>query len=104
MGLGILGDPIRGDRQSDVLLYGVSVAHALLEGFEVVGEVNGRYQWAEEFPTPGGESRALFRVGVRYTTGPGRIDAALLFGATSSDPGFGVTVGYTHVFNAFAVP
>jgi hypothetical protein len=104
VGLGILGDPLRGDRQSDVLLYGFSVAHALLEGLEIVGEVNGRFQWAEEFPPPGGESRAVFRGGARYTMGPGRIDGALLFGATSSDPGFGITIGYTHVFNAFSVP
>src|SRR5262245_33610768 len=41
-GLGILSDPIEGDRQNDVLLYGLSVARALEQGFELVGEINGR--------------------------------------------------------------
>jgi Putative MetA-pathway of phenol degradation len=104
IGLGIFGDPLRGDRQSDMLLYGFSIAHALHEGFEVVGEINGRFQWAEEFPTPGAESRAVFRGGVRYTVGAGRIDGGLLFGATSRDPGIGIMFGYTHVFEAFSAP
>ena len=41
-GLGILGDPTRGDRQNDVLTYGLSLARAVRQGLEVVGEVNGR--------------------------------------------------------------
>jgi hypothetical protein len=104
VGLGILGDPIRGDRQSDLLTYGLSVAHALGGGLEVVGEINGRYQWAEQFPPPGGESRATLRAGLRYGVGSGRVDAALLVGTTARDPGLGVTVGYTHVLNAFKAP
>ncbi len=31
-GLGILGDPTRGDRQNDVLLYGASIARAVRRG------------------------------------------------------------------------
>jgi hypothetical protein len=104
IGLAILGDPIRGDRQFDVLVYGVSAAHALREGLEVVGEVHGQLQWAWEFPPPGAESRATVRGGVRYTRGAGRIDAGLLLGTTSRDPGFGLTVGYTHVLDAFSPP
>ena len=42
VGLGILGDPTRGDRQNDVLTYGLSFARALTTAAEVVGEVNGR--------------------------------------------------------------
>jgi Putative MetA-pathway of phenol degradation len=104
VGLAILGDPIRGDRQFDVMIYGVSVAQALREGLEVVGEVHGHFQWAWDFPPPGAESRATFRGGVRYTHGAGRIDAGLLIGTTSRDPGFGITVGYTHVLDAFTPP
>jgi len=104
VGLAILGDPIRGDRQFDVLIYGVSVAQALREGLEVVGEVHGHVQWAWDFPPPGAESRATLRGGVRYTRGAGRIDAGLLVGTTSRDPGFGLTVGYTHVLDAFSPP
>jgi hypothetical protein len=104
VGLAILGDPIRGDRQFDVLIYGVSAAHALREGLEVVGEVHGQLQWAWDFPAPGAESKATLRGGVRYTRGAGRIDAGLLVGTTSRDPGFGITLGYTHVLDAFSPP
>jgi hypothetical protein len=104
VGLAILGDPIRGDRQFDVLIYGFSAAHALREGLEVVGEVHGQLQWAWDFPAPGAESKATLRGGVRYTRGAGRIDAGVLVGTTSRDPGFGVTLGYTHVLDAFSPP
>jgi hypothetical protein len=104
LGLAILGDPLRGDRQFDVMIYGVSAAHALSEGLEVVGEVHGHFQWAWTYPAPGAESKATFRGGMRYTRGAGRIDAGLLVGTTSRDPGVGLTVGYTHVFDAFPPP
>jgi hypothetical protein len=103
-GLGILTDPIETARQTDVLPYGFSIARAIAEGVEVVGEVNGHVQFSEEFPPPGAESHAVFRAGVRYTRGPGRVDAGVLIGTTSKDPSFGFTVGYTHVFNAFTIP
>jgi hypothetical protein len=103
-GLGILSDPIENARQTDVLPYGFSIARAIAEGLEVVGEVNGHVQFSEEFPPPGAESHAVFRAGVRYTRGPGRVDAGLLIGATSKDPSIGFTVGYTHVFTAFTAP
>jgi hypothetical protein len=118
-GLGILSDPIENARQTDVLpygfsiaraiaegleAYGFSIARAIAEGLEVVGEVNGHVQFSEEFPPPGAESHAVFRAGVRYTRGPGRVDAGLLIGATSKDPSIGFTVGYTHVFTAFTAP
>jgi hypothetical protein len=104
LGLAILGDPVRGDRQSDVLVYGFSAARALAEGLEVVGEVHGHFQWAWDFPRPGAESRATLRGGARYTRGAGRVDAALIVGTTSRDPGIGFTVGYTHVLDAFTPP
>ncbi len=104
LGLAILGDPIRGDRQFDVMIYGLSVAHAIREGLEAVGEVHGHFQWAWDFPGPGAESRATFRGGLRYTRGAGRVDAGLLVGTTSRDPGLGFTVGYTHVLDAFTPP
>ena len=104
LGLAILGDTVRGDRQSDVLVYGFSLAHALADGLEAVGEVHGQFQWAWEFPRPGAASRATFRGGVRYTRGAGRVDAGLLLGTTAEDPGIGLTVGYTHVFDAFTPP
>jgi hypothetical protein len=104
LGIAILGDPVRGDRQADVLTYGFSLAHAFREGFEAVGEVNGHFQWAWDYPSPGAESKATFRTGLRYTRGAGRVDGAVIIGTTSRDPDIGFTVGYTHVFDAFPPP
>lgn len=103
-GMGILQDPTRGDRQNDVLTYGVSVARAVATGLELVGELNGRADTRSGDPPPGTESRAVMRLGGRYTHGAGRVDAGILVGMTSRDPSFGVTFGYTYVFNAFRVP
>ena len=104
VGLGILGDPTRGDRQNDVLLYGVSLARAIAPGVEIVGEFNGRADVREGNPPPGTESRGTMRLGGRYTRGTARIDAGLLFGTTSQDPNVGFTAGVTWVFKGFTVP
>jgi hypothetical protein len=104
VGLGILGDPTRGDRQNDVLTYGVSFARAATDATEVVGEINGRASLRGDGPPPGTESRSVLRLGARHTRGTIRADGALLFGIASEDPSFGVSVGVTYVFNAFRVP
>jgi hypothetical protein len=104
LGLGILGDPIRGDNQNDVLDYGVSVARAIREGLEVVGELNGRASTRGGTAPVGTESRATLRVGGRLTRGTVRLDAGVLLGVTSRDPGFGFTAGATWVFKGFTVP
>jgi hypothetical protein len=104
VGFGILGDPTRGDSQNDVLLYGFSVARAVREGVEVVGEINGRLSTRGGTPPPGTESRAAVRAGGRLTRGTVRIDAAILLGVTSRDPSFGFTAGATWVFKGFTVP
>ena len=104
VGLGILGDPTRGDNQNDVLDYGVSVARALREGLEVVGEVNGRASTRGGTAPAGTESRGTLRLGGRLTRGTVRLDAGILLGVTSRDPGFGFTAGATWVFKGFTVP
>jgi hypothetical protein len=103
-GVGILGDPTRGDRQNDVLIYGLSFARAITQRAELVGEVHGHASTREGEPPPGTGSSSILRFGARYTTGPVRADAALLVGLTSRDPGWGVTAGFTYVFNAFQIP
>ncbi len=102
-GVGILADPLRGDRQNDVLTYGFSIARAVREGVELVGEVNGRAHTREDEPTPGTESRAAMRFGGRITRGTVRVDAGLVLGMTSYDPSVGFTAGVTWVFRGFDI-
>jgi len=104
IGLGILGDPTRGDRQNDVLTYGISFARAVSQRGEVVGEINGRKDTRLGDPPPGTESRSTLRIGARYTAGAWRADAAMLFGLLAADPGVGATAGFTWVFQAFQRP
>jgi hypothetical protein len=104
LGIGILGDPTRGDRQNDVLTYGASFARALSPRAEAVGEVNGHVDTRKGRPLPGTESRSVMRIGARYTLGGWRADGALLFGLTDRDAGIGVAAGFTYVFKAFNVP
>jgi hypothetical protein len=103
VGLGILGDPTRGDNQNDVLDYGISLARAVKEGVEVVGEINGRASTRGGTPPAGTEGRGVMRIGGRITRGTVRLDAGLLIGMTSRDPSFGFTAGATYVFKGFDV-
>lgn len=102
-GFGILGDPVRGDSQNDVLNYGISIARAIANGFEFVAEINGRQNTRSGTPPVGTESRLVVRLGARYTHGPVRFDAAVMFGLTELDPTWGFTTGLTWVFKAFDV-
>ncbi len=104
IGLGILGDPTRGDRQNDVIMYGVSFARAIAANSEVVGEINGRKDTREGDPPPGTESRSMLRFGARHTIGAFRADAAIMFGMATTDPTIGFAAGFTYVFNAFQFP
>jgi len=104
LGLGILGDPVRGDRQNDVVTYGVSFARAVATGVEVVAELNGRANTRSGVPPIATESRSNLRVGSRITRGPVRFDGALVFGVTENDPTWGISTGFTWVFNAFRLP
>jgi hypothetical protein len=104
IGVGILSDPTNGNRQNDVLTYGVSFARAMTTEAELVGEINGRASTRKGGPLPGTESRSILKFGGRYTRGPVRFDAGIFFGLTSVDPTVGLTAGFTYVFNAFTLP
>jgi hypothetical protein len=104
VGVGILSDPTRGDRQNDVLMYGISFARALTDQGEVVGELNGRVSTRAGGPLPGTETRGKLALGGRYTRGSVRLDAGLLFGLTPEDPTIGFSTGFTYVFRAFEIP
>jgi len=103
-GLGILADPVDGNRQNDVFTYGFSVARAVKQGLEVVGEINGRLNTRSGTPPVGTESRGAMRIGGRFTRGTVRADAGLIFGITSRDPSVGLTAGVTWVFKGFTIP
>ena len=103
-GVGFLTDPTRGYRQNDVITYGISMARAVQQGVEIVGEVNGRLQTRDHDTPPGTESRAILRGGARFTRGTVRVDGALLVGLTDYDPSVGFTAGLTWVFRGFTIP
>jgi len=102
-GLLILTDPAAPARQDDLLSFGLSLARALAEGFEVVGEVTGRANFAETV-TPGAEDGGILKFGARYTRGAVRVDGAFIVGMSPRDPDFGFTTGLTWVLDAFRVP
>jgi hypothetical protein len=102
-GLGILADP-QGPRQNDVFTYGFSIARAVRQGLEVVGEINGRLNTRGGTPPVGTESRGAMRIGGRFTRSTVRADAGLIFGMTSRDPSIGLTAGLTWVFKGFTIP
>lgn len=104
LGVGILADPTVGNRQNDDLTYGLSVARAVTQQAELVGELNGRISTRSGNPFPGTESRGNLKLGGRYTRGSLRLDAAVFFGLTSVDPTIGFTTGFTYVFDAFKLP
>jgi hypothetical protein len=103
IGLGILSNPTVGNRQNDALTYGVSLARAMTQEAELVGEINGRVSTPSGTAFPG-ETRGILKLGGRYTRGPARVDAGVYFGLTATDPTIGFTAGVTYVFNAFTVP
>jgi len=104
-GLAIIGDPTADvPEQTDMFTFGLSVARAMTVSAELVGEINGRLNFANPTPAAGAENRAVMRLGGRYTRGPVRVDGAVTLGMTARDPSFGFTTGFTWVLNAFQVP
>jgi hypothetical protein len=103
-GLGLLPDPVVGNRQNDVVTYGLSLARAMTDASELVAEVNGRVSMRASGPFPGTETRGQVALGGRYTHGSIRFDAKLFFGIQDVDPRIGVAAGFTYVFNAFQLP
>lgn len=103
VGFLILGNPTRLAAQDDLLAYSLSIARAVTDRAELVGEFVGRANFADT-TTPGAEDRGLLRFGARYTAGAVRVDGGVVFGVTPRDPSIGFTGGVTWVFNAFRVP
>jgi hypothetical protein len=102
-GFGVFSDPLEAAQNNHLFTYGFSVARAVAQGVEIVGEVNGRFNLSEEENPIGAETRSVVRVGSRFTRGPVRVDGALLLGITDQDPTWGFTAGLTWVFRAFTL-
>ncbi len=102
-GLLILGNPTEQAAQDDLFTYSFSVARAISQNAELVGEFVGRANFGD-IVTRGAEDRGLLRFGARFTKGGVRLDAGLSLGLTAYDPEMGFTGGLTWVFDAFKVP
>jgi hypothetical protein len=103
IGFMMIGRPTEAVAQDDLLIYSLSVARAISPAAEIVGEFVGRANFAN-IVTPGAEDRGLLRFGARYTTSGVRVDAGILLGLSPRDPEFGITGGFTWVFDAFRIP
>jgi hypothetical protein len=97
VGLFVLGNPQNGQDPAPALGFGVSIARAVTNEFEVVGEVNGRLTPFEKIVPAGLESRGVFRLAGRYTYSMLRVDFGFLAGMTHRDPSFGISAGATYV-------
>jgi hypothetical protein len=103
IGMTMIGKPTELAAQDDLLIYSLSVARAISPRGEIVGEFVGRANFAN-IVTPGAEDRGLLRFSARYTMSGVRLDTGILLGLTPRDPEFGLTGGFTWVFDAFHVP
>jgi len=97
VGLVVLGNPESARKPATALALGVSVARALTNSFEVVGEMNGRLTPFEKIVPAGLESRGAFRLAGRYTYAMLRLDFGVIAGLTNRDPSFGISAGATYV-------
>lgn len=103
IGMLMQGNPLRPAAQDDMLIYGLSVARAISQRSEVVGEFLGRANFGTLI-TPGAEDRGLLRFGLRHTINSVRFDMGVLLGLTAREPEVGITTGFTWVVNGIHVP
>ena len=99
IGMGILSDPLRGDRQNDVLTYGVSVVRSFRR-VALVADVNGWVSTRAGTPPVGTDTRGTATFDVRYPMGRVRLDGGIYTALTSSDERAGLTGGITWTFDS----
>ena len=97
LGLIVLGNPDAPQDAVTALGFGASVARALTNEFELVGELNGRLSPFEKIDAGGLGTRGVLRAAGRYTYRMLRLDFGVLVGLTSRDPSFGISAGATYV-------
>lgn len=94
----VLANPVGAQEPVRALGFGVSVARAVTNDIEVVGEVNGHMNPLGDATPPGTESRGVLRLAGRYTHQLLRFDLGVLVGITARDPRVGISAGATYVF------
>jgi hypothetical protein len=99
-GLGILSAPLRGDRQNDVLVYGVSASHPLDDRWTLAAEIHGRRDLKGDTP-PGTEDHDLARLGARWTRAPLVLHGTIVAGLNDHDPDIGAAVGISWTRQAY---
>ena len=104
LGWSILEDPVHVGIQNDVLTYGGTLTQSVNKSLDLVADINGRLNTRSHTPPVSTESRSIVRLGLRYSSGRTRYDAAALIGLTSFDPSWGITGGITWIFTAFKIP
>jgi hypothetical protein len=97
IGIGILGDPLRGNRRVHSVLYGLALSHPASWHTTLTGGVDGRTGPSE----PGLEPRAICRVGATWTHGPLRLGVDATLGLTNRDGRLGVAMHSRFTFHAF---
>jgi hypothetical protein len=103
-GFMIMSEPLDAAKQNDLLTYGVSIACAITERVQIVGDLNGRWSTRNGAAPLGTESRGLAMLGGRYTHGAITFDSGVSFGLTAVDPTVTLTAGITYAFKAFTAP
>jgi hypothetical protein len=93
----VLGNPVAAQDSARALGFGLSVARAITNEFEAVGEINGHLEPFGSVVPAGLESRGVLRLAGRYTHQLLRFDLGVLVGITSRDPAFGISAGATYV-------
>jgi hypothetical protein len=97
LGLGILGDPLEGNRRINSLLYGATLTRPLADRLEVVADLAGRTGPSE----PGLEPRAIAKGGVAWTREATRLELDATWGLTERDGSIGAAVSARFAFHAF---
>lgn len=93
----VLGDPLGAQESVRAFGFGASVARAVTNAFEVVGELHGHLKPMGDTAPPGTDSTGVLRLAGRYTYRLLRVDLGLVVGITPRDPSFGISAGATYV-------
>jgi hypothetical protein len=100
-GITIMSEPLDAAKQNDVIAYGFSAVQPISPRIQLVGEITGRWSTRQGVAPIGTESSGNIKAGARYRKGAVQLDAALFAGLEPVDPSFGVTAGFTYVFQGF---